>query len=149
MTRMESGVTIAITASGLFFLVGLLTGVWKYRAIMSSEDHRAPYYVDICHRSALMYSFACLVLAEFARHSAWSARVDAWAVAVPIVFFALAVASYAAHGWLRDTGNQLAPPHRLGSRTLPGGLVPAFMAALAIGEIGGFTVLFAGYLAAL
>jgi hypothetical protein len=144
---METGVYIAITASGLFFLAGLLTGVWKYRAIMSAEDHRAPYYVDICHRSALMYSFACLVLAEFARHSAWSEPVNAWAVTVPIVFFALAVATYAAHGWLRDTDNQLEPPHRLGGRRLPGGLVRGFMTALAIGEIGGFTILFAGFLA--
>ena len=145
---METGVYIAITASGLFFLSGLVTGIWKYRAIMASEDRRAPYYVDVCHRTALMYSFACLVLAEFAGRSAWSQQVNAWAVSVPIVFFALSVATYAAHGWLRDTDNQLAPPYRLGQRTLPSGLVRGFMAALAIGEIGGFAVLFTGFLAA-
>ena len=113
---MEPAVRIAVTSSGLFFFTGLVTGVWKYREIMNSPDHRAPYYVDICHRTALMYSFACLVLAEFARQSAWSPRVDAWATAVPIVFFALAVAMYALHGWLRDTDNQLEPPHRLGKK---------------------------------
>ncbi len=145
---MEPAVRIAVTSSGLFFLTGLVTGVWKYREIMNSPDHRAPYYVDICHRTALMYSFACLVLAEFARQSAWSPRVDAWATAVPIVFFALAVAMYALHGWLRDTDNQLEPPHRLGRKTVPGGLIRLFMTALAIGEIGGFLVLFAGFLAA-
>ncbi len=145
---METGVTIAIAASGLFFLAGLLTGVWKYRAIMGSENHRAPYYVDICHRTALMYSFACLVLAEFARQSAWSEPVTAQALTVPVVFFALAVITYAVHGWLRDTDNQLAPPYRLGGHALPGGLVRGFMVALAAGEIGGFAVLFAGFLAA-
>jgi hypothetical protein len=145
---MEPAVRIAVTSSGLFFLTGLVTGAWKYREIVNSPEHRAPYYVDICHRSALMYSFACLVLAEFARLSAWSARVDFWATLVPVVFFALAVAIYGLHGWLRDTDNQLRPPHRLGGRTLPAGLVRLFMTALAIGEIGGFAVLFAGFIAA-
>ena len=145
---MEPAVRIAVTSSGLFFLAGLLTGVWKYREIVKSPEHRAPYYVDICHRTALMYSFACLVLAEFARQSAWGPRVNAWATLVPIVFFALAVAIYGLHGWLRDTDNQLQPPHRLGTKTIPGSLIRLFMTALAIGEIGGFAVLFTGFLAA-
>ena len=40
-------------------------------------------YVDICHRAALMYAFACLVLAEVASRSAWSETVNAAAASGP------------------------------------------------------------------
>jgi hypothetical protein len=96
-----------------------------------------------------MYSFACLVLAEFARRSVFSATVNAWATAIPIIFFALAILTYAAHGWLNDTDNQLRPPHRLGKREISGSFVRGYMVALYVGEIGGFLVLFAGFLAGL
>lgn len=141
---MRDAVLISQLACGAFFLVGLVTGVWKYRHMITSEEARAPVYVDICHRSALMYSFACLVLAQFAARSVWSPMVNAVAVAVPIAFFASAVATYAVHGLLRDTDNMLARPHRMGRGTVPGGAVTAYVYALAIGEIGGFVVLFTG-----
>lgn len=143
---MLTAVQIAQLGCGLFFITGLLTGIWKYRSMMNSPDAQAPVYVDICHRTALMYAFACLVLAEFAKLSAWSETVNAWAVAVPIVFFASAVMMYALHGILRDTDNQLRRPHRLGSGTVPGALITLYMVALIAGEVGGFLVLFAGFL---
>ena len=68
------------------------------------------------------------------------------AVAVPIVFFASAVMMYALHGILRDTDNQLRRPHRLGSGTVPSALITLYMVALIAGEVGGFLVLFAGFL---
>jgi hypothetical protein len=143
---MSLAVAIALVSCGLFFLAGLAAGVWKYRCIMTSANAQAPVYVDVCHRSSLLYAFACLVLAEFAKRSAWSSAVNAWATAVPIAFFASAVGTYAVHGALRDTDNQLARPHRLGGGTLPSGVVAAYMAALIFGEIGGFLLLFAGFL---
>ncbi len=143
---MPLAVAIALVSCGLFFLVGLATGIWKYRCIMTSPSAQAPVYVDVCHRSSLLYAFACLVLAEFAKLSAWSPAVNAWATAVPIAFFATAVGTYAVHGALRDTDNQLARPHRLGARTLPNAVVALYMGALILGEIGGFLVLFAGFL---
>jgi len=143
---MTLAVAIALVSCGLFFLTGLLAGVWKYRCMMTSADAQAPLYVDVCHRSSLLYAFACLVLAEFAKRSVWSPAVNAWATAVPIAFFATAVGTYAVHGALRDTENQLARPHRLGARTLPNAMVALYMVALVLGEIGGFLVLFAGFL---
>ena len=137
---------LALVASGLFFLSGLLTGVWKYRCIMRSPLAAAPVYVDICHRASLMYSFACIVLMEFAQHSAWSPQVNLWATAVPVAYFAIAIGSYALHGLLRDTDNQLARPHRLGSSTIPAPLMAIFFWSLVIAEVGGFLVLFSGYL---
>jgi len=50
------------------------------------------------------------------------------------------------HGLLRDTDNQLKRPHSLGRRTVHGSFVSLFVTALALGEIGGFLVLFTGYL---
>ena len=142
-----SAVDIARISCGAFFFAGLVTGIWKYRKIATSPDAAAPVYVDICHRAALMYSFACLVLAEFARLSAWSDPINRLAVAGPVLFFALAVLSYAVHGILADTDNQLARPHRVGKRgSVHPAAMSAFIYALAVFEIGGFAMLFAGYL---
>lgn len=140
----KSAVILAILSAGVFFLSGLLTGVWKYLAIMKSEKARAPYYVDIAHRTSLMYAFSALLLAVFAYLSVWSACVNFLATLFPIIFFGAAIFSYIVHGALRDTNNQLARPHKLGSATLPGVLLQGFMWALIVAEIGGFVVLFAG-----
>lgn len=135
---------LALVSAGLFLLVGMLTGVWKYRHMMASAEATAPVYVDICHRTALMYAFACIVLQQLALRSAWSATVDFWATLLPIIYFASAVASYALHGVLQDTDNQLRRPHTLGQHTLPGGLIRAYMWGLIVAEIGGLLVLVAG-----
>lgn len=134
----------ALISAGAFLLVGMLTGWWKYHHIMRSSDASAPTYVDICHRTALMYAFACLVLQQLALHSRWSETVNLWAVAVPIAFFASAVLTYAIHGVLKDTDNQLQRPHKLGDRTLPNAMISIYMISLAVGEIGGVLVLIAG-----
>lgn len=143
---LTSAVALALVASGIFFLTGLLTGVWKYLAMARSEKAEAPYYVNIAHRSSLLYAFAAQLLAVFAALSAWSAAVNFWAVLFPVLFFGAAIFTYVVHGFLRDTDNQLARPHRLGPVTLPGILLHGFMIALIAGEVGGFLVLFAGLL---
>ncbi|WP_411292199.1 hypothetical protein [Sphingorhabdus sp.] len=139
-----SAVHLAQLSCGVFFLTGLITGLWKYRGMITSAEGQAPAYVDICHRAALMYAFACLVLAEFARLSEWSAGVNLAAVVLPVVFFGAAVGSYAVHGILQDTDNQLRRPHRIGKRHVHGRMVSAFIYLLAVGEIGGFAVLLVG-----
>lgn len=139
-----TAVHVAQLGCGLLFLTGLLTGIWKYRCMITSAEAQAPAYVDICHRAALMYAFACLVLAEFARLSRWPETVNVAAVAIPIILFAAAVASYGLHGVLRDTDNQLKRPHQLGRGHVHGRVISAFVYCLIAGEIGGFLVLFAG-----
>jgi hypothetical protein len=141
---MTDAVQLAQLACGGFFLTGLATGVWKYRAMITDGEGVAPAYVDVCHRASLMYAFACLVLAEFARLSAWPPGVNLAAVALPVVFFAAAVATYAVHGILRDTDNQLRRPHRLGPGQVHGRIISLFIYALILGEMGGFLVLLAG-----
>jgi len=96
-----------------------------------------------------MYSFAALVLAKFVELSPYSETVTFWSAAAPILFFALAILTYVIHGVLKDTDNQMKRPHKLGSFTLPNWVIVAFMGALIAAEIGGFAILFVGFLTTL
>ena len=88
MTQPLSNPTMAtLLAAGLIFLLALVLGIWKYRQMATSEDHLAHPYVDIAHRSALLYSFATLLVAVFVELSAWPAWVNTAAAATIIVFF--------------------------------------------------------------
>ena len=126
-----------LLAAGLIFLLALVLGIWKYRQMATSEDHLAHPYVDIAHRSALLYSFATLLVAVFVELSAWPEWVNAAAAATIVVFFVGAIGSYIVHGAKRDTTNQLSEPGRS---------IHVAMAALIVGEIGGFVVLLTGFL---
>ena len=137
---------LCLLAAGIFFFSGLLTGLWKYRCMATSADATSPVYVDIAHRTSLMYSFSAILLREFVPYSPLGPVGTLWAVSAPLLFFALAIQSYILHGILRDTDNQLRSPHRLGKRTLPGVLIHGFMWALAAAEIGGFAILLVGFL---
>ncbi|MGE2732671.1 hypothetical protein ACQI4F_24655 [Mycolicibacterium vaccae] len=130
--------TLTIAAAGAIFLWALILGVWKYQQMATSPTHLAHPYVDIAHRAALLYSFATLLLAVFVELSAWPTAVNLTAAAVVVAFFVLAIAAYALHGARRDTTNQF---EHLDTR------LRIAMAALIIGEIGGFAVLFAGFVA--
>ena len=140
---------VALLAAIGFFMVGLLTGVWKYIAIHRSPEAKAPTYVDICHRSSLLYAFACLLLERMVEVSQLPTDIELTALIATLTFFALAVSTYAIHGLLNDTDNQLQRPHRLGGITLPSWVTPAFMTALIIAEIGGSLVLAVGVVLAL
>ena len=133
---MSLAVKISLAASGVFLLAGMLLGVVKYRAIMRSPSRRAPVYVDIAHRAALLYSFAALVIAKLLEYSPYSGRVQLAAAGVPLVFFALTIAGYAAHGFRGDTENIFA--ERSFTTTW-------FMYALIAGEIGGTAVVLWGF----
>jgi hypothetical protein len=128
---------VTLLTAGLIFLLALVLGVWKYRQIMVSDDHRAHPYVDIAHRAALLYSFATLLIAAFVELSAWPAWVNLTAAMVVVCFFVGAILSYIGHGARRDTVNQFENPNR-------GTAIS--MVLLIAGEIGGFGVLLAGFI---
>ena len=134
---MSLAIKISLAASGVFLLAGMLLGVVKYRAVMCSPAHRAPVYVDTAHRAALLYSFAALVIAKLLEYSPYSERVQLVAAGVPLAFFALTVAGYAAHGFRDDTENIFA--ERNFTTTW-------FMYALIAGEIGGMAVIVWGFI---
>lgn len=135
---------ICLSAAFVFFLTGLLTGIWKYRHMARTVDATAPVYVDIAHRSSLMYSFAALLLAAFSARSVFAGWVNTLAAVSALAFFALAIVTYIIHGILQDTDNQLRRPHRLGSRNMPSWTTGVFMGLLIAGEVGGALVLGAG-----
>ncbi len=130
---------ITLAAAGLLFILALVLGVWKYQQISTSPDATAHIYVDIAHRATLLYSFATLLLAVFTELSAWPTAVNLAADIVILIFFLAAIAAYIVHGWRRDTTNQF---H--GQTSKAGTHIS--MIALIIGEIGGFLVLFTGFL---
>jgi hypothetical protein len=141
---MDHAERIALLGAGVYFLIGLLTGVWKYRAIMSSPTGQAHPYVDILHRAALMYAFASLVVWKFAELSALGRGVELAAVVALEGYFGIAIATYLVHALLKDTDNQLRVPFRLGTATLPRVAIEALMWSLIAAEVGGFVVLFYG-----
>ena len=131
---------VAIVAAGVFFLNGLVTGVWKYLQIEASPDARAHPYVDIAHRTSLLYSFAAILIAVFVEISQLSATVELLATLALVVYFGLAILTYMIQGVLGQTDNQL---REITTTTR------VFMWSLVAAEIGGFLVLFYGVLRAL
>jgi len=127
-----------ILAAGLIFLLALVLGIWKYRQMATSENHLAHPYVDIAHRAALLYSFATMLVAVFVELSAWPTWVNLTAAMVLVFFFVAAIFEYVVHGIRRDTTNQFEHP----TSALTVGMI-----ALIIGEVGGFAVLLAGFVA--
>lgn len=142
---MTTAYLVAITGAGAFLLTGLITGVWKYLGIRASADATAPVYVDTAHRASLMYSFAALVIAEFTKLTGFTDTVNTWLVSVQIYFFATAILTYVIHGVLKDTDNQMRVPHVLGRATIPKPVMSGFLWLLVIGELGGFTTMFVGF----
>ncbi len=128
---------VSLLFSGLFLLSGMVTGVWKYRKIMTSADHRAPVYVDIAHRASFFYCFACLVIAKLIEYSPFEPSVQFVIAAVPIAFFVLTVIGYAAEGFRDRTENMFS------ERSF---ITTWFMYALIAGEIGGFLFILGGYI---
>lgn len=142
-------VKIAIIFSGIFLWIGMFTGVWKYWQIRQSPQSRAHYYVDIAHRSSLLYAPATLILAVLAYYSDLSSAMNLICVLVNIVFFSFSIAAYMLHGFLQDTTNQFKQPHQLGRFHLSGSLMSLAMLGLIIAELGGTGILLYGALSGL
>ena len=87
MLQLSGAVKIAIVFSGIYLWVGMLTGVWKYAQIRKSELARAHYYVDIAHRSSLLYAPASLIIAVLAYFSVWNELLNLILVLINLFFF--------------------------------------------------------------
>ncbi|TCB77533.1 hypothetical protein [Acinetobacter sp. ANC 4173] len=137
---------LAILFSGVYLWLGMLTGVWKYWQIRHSTQARAHYYVDIAHRSSLLYASASLILAVLAEFSMWSEMWNLIFVVINLIFFSASIVSYVLHGYLKDTTNQFKVPHQLGNKVLPRAMMTLAMVLLVVGELfaTGMLVLGAG-----
>jgi len=134
----QTAAMIAISCAGLFFMIGLLTGAWKFFCMMKSETFTAPHYVDIAHRAALLYSFAAIVIAVFAYFSAFPDDINIIATIAPLLFFAISIVNYIKLGIENKTTNQLqTSENRLADKII--------MSTLMVAEIGGFSILLIGF----
>lgn len=134
---MNIAVQVTLAAAGLFLFVGLIGGVMKYHGIMTSENNRAPVYIDIAHRASLMYSFAALVMAELLQYSPYSVTVQCVITGVPLFFFAAAVAQYFKLGIEDKVRNQFKQRNFM---TTWGTLL------LIVGELGGVGAIVWGFM---
>jgi len=129
---------IALAAAGIFFMIGLLTGLWKYLCMRRHPQAEAPHYVNTAHRAALMYAFSAQLLAVFAAVSAFPGWVNTVAVIPPLLFFAMAINNYVQLGLTTISNNSL--------RDAPDKAKIYFIInMLAVAEIGGFSVLLIGF----
>lgn len=129
---------IALTASGIFFMTGLLTGVWKYLCMRQHQSADAPHYVNTAHRAALMYAFAAQLLAVFTATSAFSDTVNTVAVIFPLLFFGIAIVHYINLGLTTESNNSMRDSADRKKDYL-------ILNILAVAEIGGFAVLLLGF----
>jgi hypothetical protein len=129
---------IALSASSIFFMTGLLTGAWKYLCMRQSQKTEAPHYVNTAHRAALMYAFAAQLLAVFSVTSAFSDTVNTVAVIFPLLFFGIAIVHYINLGLTTESNNSIrdSADHKKDYLILN---------ILAVSEIGGFSVLLVGF----
>lgn len=144
LIELSLAVKLAILFSGIFLWVGMLTGVWKYLQIRNSAQSRAHYYVDIAHRSSLLYAPATLILAVLAYYSQFSETINLICVILNLAFFSFSIGAYILHGMLKDTTNQFKKPHQLGKVQLPGILMTFAMIGLIVAELGGTGILLWG-----
>ncbi|MFZ2724949.1 MAG: hypothetical protein WAX77_01725 [Methylococcaceae bacterium] len=136
---LSSAVCIALLASGIFFMTGLLTGLWKYRCIRAHPQAQAPFYVNTVHRAALMYAFSAQLIAVFAALSVLPNWLNTIAVLLLIVFFALAIIHYIQLGLSTDSNNSLRDsPNKEKDYMI--------LNILTVAEISGFSILLLGFI---
>lgn len=141
---MDPSQRIALTGAGVFFLIGLLSGIWKYLAMLSSENGTAHEYINVLHQASLMYGLAGIVIWKFA---ALSVHAEIWNITGVLglnIFFGLAIFTYLVHAVLKDTDNQMRKPFVLGPGLLPAFILYGGMSMLIVGELGGFLILLTG-----
>jgi hypothetical protein len=144
MFALTQATELSIIFSGIFLWVGMLTGVWKYYQIRNTELARAHYYVDIAHRSSLLYAAASLILAALSYFTSLSDSLSLFCVVANLFFFSMSILVYIIHGMLKDTTNQFKQPHKLGQWSIPRWCMTFLMLSLIMVELGATAVLLLG-----
>ncbi len=134
---MNIAIKITLLFSGIYLLVGMLTGILKYQGMMRSEKHEAPIYIDIAHRASLLYSFAALVMAKLLEFSPFPLWLQLASTIIPLIYFSLAIASYIKLGLQNIETTQFSERNFI---------TTWFMYSLIIGEIGGVFILVIGFI---
>ncbi len=108
VSLIDSATALGIIFARVLFLLGLLTGNWKFQQMMSAPDGVAHRYVDIAHRAALTYSFACILLTVFSMVSQLDESLEFYAMLVLASYFLIAVLSYIVEWIKQKTDNVMA-----------------------------------------
>ncbi|CCK74959.1 conserved hypothetical protein [Oleispira antarctica RB-8] len=142
-------VKISLTSAFAFFMLALITGVWKYSLMTQSDKGQSRYYVDIAHRSSFLYAYAALLLAVFAYLSQFPDWLNTLAVVGSVSFYMAAVLGYVYQGMLNKTNNQIRSSIRKEPSSTPMWLTHLFTFSLIVAEIGGALVLGLGAMQAI
>lgn len=102
---------VALFFSIFYFIAALMTGVWKWRAMLGAQDGQAHSYVDIAHHAALHYGPFIVLAGVLASFWPFDARFPSW-VLVEIMGWTmvLSLSRYISLGIRGGTSNQLHKP---------------------------------------
>ncbi len=98
----------ALYFATFYFVVALLTGVWKWRAMLASPDGQAHTYIDIGHHAALHYGPFILLAGILASLWPFSALMPGWVLIYIMGWtMVLSLSRYISLGLKGATSNQL------------------------------------------
>lgn len=117
MTFSTQNVPVALHAAlffaALFLAAALVTGVWKWRAMLASREGEAHRYVDIAHHAALHYGPTIALAGVLAVFWPFGALLPSWSpVAIMGVSMVGSLSRYISLGVRGGTTNQLRNPDR-------------------------------------
>jgi len=102
---------VALFFSVFYFTAALLTGVWKWRAMLGAEDGQAHAYIDIAHHAALHYGPFIVLAGALAAFWPFAEFFPAW-VLIEIMGWTmvLSLSRYISLGVRGAITNQLKKP---------------------------------------
>lgn len=108
LTPLPEPLHVALFFSAFYFTAALLTGVWKWRAMLGAKDGQAHSYIDIAHHAALHYGPFIVLAGALASFWPLPAFFPAW-ILVEIMGWTmvLSLSRYIALGVRGKTSNQL------------------------------------------
>jgi len=111
ISSLPGSLQVALFFAAFYFITALLTGVWKWRAMLAAPDGQAHKYIDIAHHAALHYGPFILLAGALASLWPWGAAFPAW-ILVEIMGWTmvLSLSRYISLGLRGEIINQLHKP---------------------------------------
>jgi len=111
LNSLPEALHIALFFSAIYFIAALLTGIWKWRAMLGAEDGKAHAYVDIAHHAALHYGPFILLAGALAAFWPYGGIFPAWIlIAIMGGTMILSLSRYISLGISGAITNQLEKP---------------------------------------
>jgi len=104
---------VALFFSAVYFAAALITGIWKWRAMLGAENGQAHAYIDIAHHAALHYGPFILLAGVLASFWPFGDIFAAW-ILIEIMGWTmvLSLSRYISLGLRGKISNQLRQPTR-------------------------------------